>query len=130
MDNFKGQITESVIRLLETHDVHVCLLPPNTTDLLQPRDIAVNKPAKEFLREEFEQWYSEHVMKQLEDHPDQGTSNVDESGHEQEIDSQTDRSESNEEESDDKEDHEAVIINLKSEEDVTNDKQFLASELR
>ena len=29
-------------------------------------DIAVNKPAKDFLRKEFQQWYSEHVMKQLE----------------------------------------------------------------
>ena len=30
--------------------VHVCLLPPNTTDLLQPMDLSVNKPAKDFLR--------------------------------------------------------------------------------
>ena len=43
MDNFKGNI-------------HVCLLPPNTTDLLQPMDIAVNKPAKDFLKRNFEEW--------------------------------------------------------------------------
>ena len=66
IDNYKGQITEAVTSLLETNNVHVCLLPPNTTDLLQPMDIAVNKPAKDFLRKEFQQWYSEHVMKQLE----------------------------------------------------------------
>ena len=66
MDNFKGQITEAVTSLLEANNVHVCLLPANTTDLLQPMDIAVNKPAKDFLRKEFQQWYSEHVMKQLE----------------------------------------------------------------
>ena len=46
MDNFKGQITPSVSTLLEDRDIHVCLLPPNTTDLLQPMDISVNKPAK------------------------------------------------------------------------------------
>ena len=66
MDNFKGQNTEAVTNLLETNNIHVCLLPPNTTDLLQPMEIAVNKPAKDFLCGEFEQWYSEHVMKQLE----------------------------------------------------------------
>lgn len=66
MDNFKGQITTSVSSLLEDNNILVTLLPPNTTDLLQPMDISVNKPAKEYLRREFEKWYSEEVMKQLE----------------------------------------------------------------
>ena len=52
IDNFKGQVTESVTSLL---DAHVCLLPPNTTDILQPMDIAVNKPAKEFIKRQFEE---------------------------------------------------------------------------
>ena len=38
MDNFKGQVTESVMGLLEDHNIHVCLLPPNTTDRLQPME--------------------------------------------------------------------------------------------
>ncbi len=66
MDNFKGQITASVTSLLEENNILVALLPPNTTDLLQPMDISVNKPAKEYLRRQFEAWYSEEVMKQLE----------------------------------------------------------------
>lgn len=66
IDNFKGQITEAVTSLLVTNNIHVCLIPANTTDLLQPMDIAVNKPAKDFLREKFQQWYSEQVLKQLE----------------------------------------------------------------
>ena len=53
MDNFKGQITESINSLLDMHDIHVCLLPPNTTDRLQPMDIAVNKPAKDYLKAQF-----------------------------------------------------------------------------
>ena len=65
MDNFKGQVTASVNSLLDRHNIHVCLLPPNTTDLLQPMDISVNKPAKDFLKREFEQWYAEQVMRQL-----------------------------------------------------------------
>lgn len=43
IDNFKGQFTESVNALLEMINGHICLLPPNTTDRLQPMDISVNK---------------------------------------------------------------------------------------
>ena len=46
IDNFKGQITETVTSSLETNNVHVCLLPPNTTNL-QPMDSVVNKLAKD-----------------------------------------------------------------------------------
>ena len=66
MDNFKGQITSSVINLLEANNIHVCLLPPNTTDRLQPMDVSVNKPAKDFLNKQFEDWYSQQITKQLD----------------------------------------------------------------
>ena len=66
IDNFKGQVTAAINELLEAHSIHVCLLPPNTTDLLQPMDIAVNKPAKDFLKRKFEHWYSHEVTKQLQ----------------------------------------------------------------
>ena len=57
MDNFKGQVAESATNLLEDHNIHICLLPANTTDLLQPMDISVNKLAKDFLKQQFNQWY-------------------------------------------------------------------------
>lgn len=66
MDNFKGQVTSVVTSLLEENDVHLCLLPPNTTDRLQPMDVSVNKPAKDILKRRFEEWYSEQIIKQLE----------------------------------------------------------------
>ena len=66
IDNFKGQITDSVNSLLEANNIQVALLPANATDLLQPMDIAVNKPAKDVLKRRFEQWYSDEVTKQLE----------------------------------------------------------------
>ena len=50
IDNFKGQITPSLHALLEEHTFFWCLLPQNTTDLLQPMDIAVNKLAKDFMK--------------------------------------------------------------------------------
>ena len=55
MDNFKGQVTASVNALLGENDIYACLLPPNTTDRLQPLDVSVNKPAKDFLRRKFEE---------------------------------------------------------------------------
>ena len=74
MDNFKGQVTGSLSSLLDNNNIHFCLLPPNTTDRLQPLDISVNKPAKDHLRREFIQWYSEQVLAQLEEE----VSNLDE----------------------------------------------------
>ena len=66
IDNFKGQVTQPVIQLLEDNNVHVCTLPPNTTDKLQPMDISVNKLAKDYLKAHFDEWYSQQVIKQLE----------------------------------------------------------------
>ena len=65
MDSFNGQITTVINRLLEQNHIHVCLLPPNTTDLLQPLDASVNKPAKDFLRQKFREWYSEKLIEQV-----------------------------------------------------------------
>ena len=66
MDNFKGQVMASISKLLEDNHLHVCLLPPNTTDLLQPIDLSVNKPAKSFLKNEFSEWYSMKFCSNLE----------------------------------------------------------------
>lgn len=41
-----------VLNLLKDNNILVALLPPNTTDRLQLMDILVNKPAKEYLKEE------------------------------------------------------------------------------
>ena len=64
-DNFKGQITGDVLQLLEDHNVHSVRLPANCTDRLQPMDISVNKAAKDFVRQKFNEWYSEKVAEQL-----------------------------------------------------------------
>ena len=76
MDNFTGQITDSVNTLLDANDIHVCLLPPNTTDRLQPLDVSVNKLAKDFLKNKFEEWYSAQVTQQLAEHDTEDLSSV------------------------------------------------------
>ena len=50
MDSFKGQIKLRINSFLEKHNIHVCLLHANTTDLLQLMHVEVNKPAKDFLK--------------------------------------------------------------------------------
>ena len=66
VDNFKGQTTEDVIQRLDENNILISWLPPNTTDRLQPMDLSVNKPVKEYLKKQFEEWYSEMVMEQLD----------------------------------------------------------------
>ena len=52
-DNFKGQCTKALLKLLYENNVSVVLIPPNSTDRLQPLDVSVNKSPKEFLRRKF-----------------------------------------------------------------------------
>lgn len=61
MDNFKGQITTKVNSVLEENNIHVVLLPPNTTDALQPMDLSVNKPFKDQMRAQFDDWYASQI---------------------------------------------------------------------
>ena len=65
-DNFKGQCTEKLLKLLDANIINVVLIPPNCTDRLQPLDLSINKTAKEFLRKCFQKWYASQVCSQLE----------------------------------------------------------------
>lgn len=66
-DNFKAQITSSILTLLDSHYVNVVLIPANCTDRLQPMDLSVNKAAKDFLRSQFTDWYAHEVCSNLEE---------------------------------------------------------------
>ena len=45
---------------------YIILIPPNCTDRLHPLDISVNKPAKDFLQREFQDWYSTKICHQFQ----------------------------------------------------------------
>jgi len=65
-DNFKAQCTKKLLTHIDAHDVYVVLIPANCTDRLQPLDISVNKPAKDFLRRQFQEWYSNKICRQFQ----------------------------------------------------------------
>ena len=66
-DNFKRQCTEKLLKLLDSNNINVVLIPPNCTDRLQPLDLSVNKAAKEFLQKKFQNWYATQVCVQLDE---------------------------------------------------------------
>ena len=74
MDNFKGQTTEAILDLLEHNNILVSLLPPNTTGDLQPMDISVNKPTKDYIKQCFEEWYANKIVKHLEENEEEEVS--------------------------------------------------------
>ena len=38
------------------------MIPANSTDLLQPMDLSVNKCVKDYLHKQFQEWYAEEIL--------------------------------------------------------------------
>ena len=53
-DSFKGQC---IFQKLDENNILYIIVPPNTADKLQPLDLSVNKPTKDFVKEHFQSWY-------------------------------------------------------------------------
>ena len=49
MDSFSGQTTTAVLEKVEEEGIVTVMIPPGTTDCLQPLDVSTNKSAKDFL---------------------------------------------------------------------------------
>ena len=65
-EKFTGQGTENLLKLLDDNSIYFIMVPANCTDRLQPMDVSVNKPAKNFLQQKFQDWYAEKICKQLD----------------------------------------------------------------
>ena len=64
-DTFQGQCTKTILTMLKENNVHIIIVLANCTDRLQPLDLSVNKAAKEFLRKQFTEQYSDQICQQL-----------------------------------------------------------------
>ena len=64
-DVFKGQTTSAVNDLLKKNDTIAIRVPNNHTNLYQPLDISLNKSAKCFIADKYQDWYAEKVLQQL-----------------------------------------------------------------
>lgn len=51
--------------LLESRNILIAIVPANCTDRLQPLDVRVNKPVKDFLQSKFQSWYSDQICTSL-----------------------------------------------------------------
>ena len=65
MDTFKGQENDIVLDLCKKHFCHVVIVPHNLTNKFQPLDITVNKPAKFFISNLYNEWFVAQVTKQI-----------------------------------------------------------------
>lgn len=70
-DVFKGQCAEDGLKMLEDNHIERVVVPANCTDRLQPLDLSINKPAKEFLRRKFREWFADQIAARLEDNTQQ-----------------------------------------------------------
>ena len=60
-DEFKGQVIDDVYNMLDSNNIQIVKIPPNCKDHVQPMDLSINKPVKDFLRTKFQKWYSKEV---------------------------------------------------------------------
>jgi hypothetical protein len=69
-DNFRGHLTQTITDFLgvEYPLVKVITLPPNTTPILQPLDVGINKPFKEHIKNKYIEWLIKYYDKN-ESHP-------------------------------------------------------------
>ena len=58
IDFFKGQNNEEVAKLCRENNCVLIIVPHNLTNNFQPLDIIFNKPAKTFIKEKYNIWYT------------------------------------------------------------------------
>ena len=62
-DNLASHFLHNVIQLAESTNIRFVTLPPNTTHLCQPLDVAVFRPVKRLWRQMLNEWRKESRMK-------------------------------------------------------------------
>ena len=60
-DCFSVHLMEKIVTRLESLNVHQIVIPPGMTGELQPLDVGINKPFKDYVREEYRQWRMKNI---------------------------------------------------------------------
>ena len=64
-DVFRAQMGEDFLDFLFENNIKVVYVPACCTDRLQPLNVSVQKAVKNRLRQSFEDWYADEIVKQL-----------------------------------------------------------------
>ena len=65
MDTFKGQDNDILKKLCSENRCEIVIVPHNLTNKFQPLDLTVNKAAKAFIQNQYNDWFSNQVAHQL-----------------------------------------------------------------
>ena len=65
MDTFKGQGNETLKKLCAGNNCDVVIVPHNLTNKFQPLDLSVNKAAKSFIHNKYNDWFPDQEFTQL-----------------------------------------------------------------
>ena len=65
MDTFKGQDNDILRKLSSENRCEIVIVPHNLTNKFQPLDLTVNKAAKAFVQNQYNDWFSDQVARQL-----------------------------------------------------------------
>ena len=65
MDTFKGQDNDTLKELCLQNSCEVVIVPHNLTHKFHPLDISLNKAAKAFIQNLYNEWFSNQVAIQL-----------------------------------------------------------------
>ncbi|CAB4439968.1 unnamed protein product [Rhizophagus irregularis] len=57
-DSFRGHLEDSIKEKFKENNVNLAVIPGGLTSICQPLDVAINKPFKDHLRQEWHQWMS------------------------------------------------------------------------
>ena len=76
-DHFRGQCTSKFLAMLEAKHILLAIVPAGCTDRIQPLDVSVNKDVKDCLRRQFQEWYSDQILRQLQQNESEQITPVD-----------------------------------------------------
>ena len=65
VNNDRWKDNNEVIKLCRKSNCALIIVPHNLTNKFQPLDITINKPAKSFIKDKYNMWYTKQVAKQL-----------------------------------------------------------------